>query len=189
MTKNNTAICIATGLSLTREDVEFCKGRGKIYAVKEAVLYCPFADVLYAADTDWWDYKDRWQDFNGKKWTLSSEAALKYGLNHIEYDPNLIWSDKQGIIASGGNSGFQAINLAYLHGATRIILLGYDMGYKEKKHFFDDIKPRHSRDSDYKKWLAHFDKAAQMIPIEIINCTRGGALNFFPRKTLEEAFE
>jgi len=188
MKNAKTVICIATGSSITLQDVEFCQGKGKLYAVKEAILYAPFADILYSADTDWWDLKDRWQSFTGKKWTVSSEAALKYNLNHIEYDPKIIWSDKQGLIASGGNSGFQAINLAYLHGAERIILLGYDMGYKSQKHFFDKTHKRDSRNSDYHKWLEHFEKASKVIPIEIINCTRETSLECFPRMSLEDAF-
>jgi len=187
MKKDNIAICIATGSSLTRQDVEFCMGKGKIYAVKEALIYAPFADVLYAADTDWWDYTDRWQWFKGQKWTVSSEASIKYKLNHIEYDNQILWSENKSILASGGNSGFQVINLAYLQGATKIILLGYDMGYTSKKHFFDDTHKRESRNSDYKKWLTHFEKSSKVIPIPVINCTRQSDLNCFERMSLENA--
>lgn len=185
---NSTAICIASGPSLTQDDVNYCRGKGIFYAVKESAYLAPWADVLYAADTDWWDMKDRWEWFQGEKMTLSSEASIKYGLSYIDYDPKFIWSENPAIIASGGNSGFQALNIAYLRGATKIILLGYDMGHTGQKHWWDKEHKRDSRNSDYHKWIEHFKKAAPMIKANVINCTRETALDCFPRMSLEDAF-
>lgn len=42
-------------------------------------------------------------------------------------------SDDPGMLATGGNSGYAAINLAYLMGAETIHLLGYDMDGPEDK--------------------------------------------------------
>ena len=188
--KNKIAVCIASGPSLNLGDVSFCKGKAKIYAVKESAFMAPYADVLYAADTDWWDMKGRWDWFQGEKWTLSSEASIKYGLNFIEYDNQIAWSDTQGLISSGGNSGFQALNLAVLQGAETVFLLGYDMGHGGgQKHWWDKDMPRESRNSDYHKWIERFNKAAPLIKAKVINCSPNTALTCFPRMTIQDAFK
>lgn len=186
----HTAICIASGPSLTKEDVEFCQGRGKVYAVKECKDLAPWADVLYAADTDWWERLNGVPDFAGERWTVSQEAAKKYGINVIDYKPQDKWSNDSSWIATGGNSGFQAINLAVLQGASRVILLGYDMGHEHgsPKHWWTGKQERPVRTSNYKDWIEHFNKAAPLIPVPVINASRRTALNCFVRMSLQDAF-
>lgn len=186
-----TAICIASGPSLTPEDVEYCRGKGRIYAVKEAHILAPFADVLYCADDDWWDNKKGVPDFAGEKWTVNEACARKWKLNYIPGCNTISWGKTPELIAYGGNSGFQAMNLAYVQGATRIILLGYDYGYKpneQAKHWFDNTQhARPSRTSDYTAWLKRMNDAAPHIDIPIINCTPTSAIWCFARAPLREA--
>ena len=186
----HTAICIASGNSLTQADVDLCRGRGKVYAVKECRHLAPWADVLYAADTDWWQLHNGVPDFAGERWTVSAEAAKQYGLNHIDYKPSEKWSSDPRWLATGGNSGFQAVNLAVLQGAARVILLGYDMGheYGTPKHWWTGQFERPIRTSNYAEWVKRFNAAAPLIPVPVINCTRRTALNCFPKMTLEEVF-
>lgn len=192
--KNNefkTAICIASGPSLTLEDVEYCRGKGTVYAVKECHILAPWADVLYAADGDWWEKFKGCPEFAGRRWTVDPEIAIKYSLNCIKYETKLLWSTDPCVIATGHNSGFQAINLAALHGHERIILLGYDMGHAPgmDKHWWEQEHPRESRYSNYKKWIEHMDKAAPLIKqsgIEVLNATRCTAITCFPQVNLRE---
>lgn len=182
--------CIASGSSLTQDDVDLCRGLGKVYAVKECALLAPWADVLYAADGDWWDkHKERWQGFKGEKWTCNKEAAERYQLNYMATDSLLKWSDKQGLIATGHNSGFQIVNMADLDGADLIILLGYDMGFTNKKHWFDASYPRESRTSRYDVWLKKFEEAKPLIRARVINCTRQTKLKCFEQMDLNDAIE
>lgn len=148
----------------------------------------PWADVLYAADTDWWDHKNGVPDFAGERWTVSIEAAKKYGLNYLEAKSSWLWSTTQGAVATGGNSGFQLINKAALDGAERIILLGYDMGHATgaDKHWWDKQHPRESRYSNYKLWLEYIRKAAKYIDIPVLNASRESAIESFPRVDLKE---
>lgn len=175
------AICIANGPSLTKEDVEYCQGKGKIYVVKESVFLAPWADVLYAADGDWWPRYDlSW--FNGRKVSVSASTDIEV----LEYKTNIPWSDTPGLLATGGNSGFQAVNLAELEGATKIILLGYDMGFTGKKHWWTGQYKRQSRNSRYDEWLKRWDQAKPHIKAEVINCTPGGYLETFERANLRD---
>lgn len=184
-----TAICIASGSSLTSEDVDYCRGRGKVYAVKEAYLLAPWADVLYCADFDWWNNREGVPEFFGEKWTVADESAKRWKLNHIPGTSNIVWGHDDKMIAYGGNSGFQALNLAVVQGATKVILLGYDYGFKSKKHWFDDTPhARKSRPSNYEDWLKRIREAAPLIPVPVINCSRESAIDCFSRMTLREAF-
>ena len=178
-----TAICIANGSSLTADDVEYCRGKGTVYAIKEAMFLAPWADCLYAADGDWWDTYKGCPDFKGEKITVAVREAEKYGLTLYQYDPKLVWG-LDNIIATGGNSGFQTVNIATLRGAERVILLGFDMGHKANKHWWTGKYKRDVRPSNYKDWIEKFKKASSIIPAKVINCTRETALDCFERADL-----
>lgn len=187
----NIAICIAGGPSLTKDDVDFCRGKGRVYAVKEAALLAPWADVLYAADHDWWtNNPDRWRDFKGEKWTIENRASQLFPeINAIRCRTEWKWSNTPGIIATGGNSGFQVINMAVLDGAEKVVLLGYDYGYEpgQDKHWWDKDHPRTSRQSNYAEWNKRLAAAAPLIPVPVLNASRQSAITCFPRLSLKDA--
>lgn len=183
------SICIASGPSLTQDQVDYVRGKGRIYVVNDCYKLAPWADVLYAADTDWWDCHNGVNGFAGDKWTVSHEASKKYGINRIDYKPKELWSNSQDWIATGKNSGFQAINLAAIQGAKKIILLGYDLGYTEKKHWFGDHPASINRGSDYASWIDHYKKAKPFINCEVINCTPNSNLKCFDMMDLRECLK
>ena len=92
-------------------------------------------------------------------------------------------------VNSGGNSGYQAINLAYHLGATRIILLGFDMHHHGgKSHWFGD-HPKGFINGPPTKYIAAFRSIKpEDYGIEILNCSRVTALDAFPRHNLEDVF-
>lgn len=180
-------VCVASGPSLTKKDLEYCHGKAKIYVVSDVYKIAPFADVLYSCDESWWDFHSGAFDFGGAKWTLTKSAADKYGLNFINCIYGAVWSNKPEFIASGGNSGFQALNLAVIHGATEVILLGYDMqATGGQRHFFGDHPPGLHRPSNYLGWVKNFVRAADQIPVPVINCSRETAIPCFPRRELRD---
>ena len=158
-------------------------------------------DHLYAADRNWWSFHvaDIARDFDGKCWSCETPAKSNWGgkdyaawgitlLDCVTQDHKGL-SREPGVIHSGGNSGYQAINLAYLFGATRIILLGFDMhNHSGKSHFFGDHPPQVGA-SGMKpdRFIASFRTIKpEKYGIEIINCTRETALDAFPRHRLED---
>lgn len=184
----HTAICLASGPSLTQADVDYCRGKGRVYAVKECHHMAPWADVLYAADWDWWDKFKGVPEFQGEKYAIDKAICDKYGLNYVPYKDGCVWSTDPAYIATGGNSGFQAVNLAVLQGAARVILLGYDFGHQpgQPKHWWDAQHPRESRWSHYAEWIKRFEAAAPLIPVPVLNASRESALTCFPRVKLGE---
>ncbi len=181
------AICIASGHSLTQEDVDYCRGKGRVYVVNDTHMLCPWADVLYGADAQWWDYHEGVTYFKGERWTCTELTALKYNINHIPYKAQEKWSNSPNWIATGGNSGFQIVNLAEIQGATKIILLGYDMGFTNKKHFFGDHPTVINTTSRYEQWIKRFNDAKPFIKAEVINCTPNSNLTCFPMMDLRDA--
>lgn len=95
----------------------------------------------------------------------------------------------------GGNSGYQAVNLAFLFGATRIVLLGFDMQRTDGKVHFFGIHPYHRTEADgptaslLADWANKFNDLAADLKaegVEVINASRSTALRCFERKDIEE---
>ena len=153
----------------------------------------PDAEYLYACDRQWWDIhlEDVRRVFKGKLYTQWHDSEEK----------DRAWAESEGINAIQGchakglgsdrlhfnsNSGAQAINLAYLLGATRIILLGYDMGATGNTHWFGD-HPAGLRNGRYEQYVETFTRLAEDLKragVEVINCTRKTALHQFRRAEL-----
>lgn len=87
------------------------------------------------------------------------------------------------------NSGGGAVALAIARGATRVLLLGYDMQYTGgKRHWHGDHPAKLGNAGAIAAWPAQFEQLRGDHPgIEIINCTRETALNCFPRMPLHMA--
>ena len=108
--------------------------------------------------------------------------------------PGYIISTNPEHIYFGGNSGFQAINLAYLMGASRIVLLGFDMGVTGGKlHWHADHGGRchNPPPSQINQWRRTVDAAAGQLldmGVNVVNCTGTTALVDWPRATLDEVF-
>lgn len=93
-----------------------------------------------------------------------------------------------GQVNTGQNSGYQAINLAYHFGASKIILLGYDMKKQgDKAHFFGDHPKGLTNAEGVEKWKAHFPALAKDLNregVEVLNCTIDTALSCFNKAYL-----
>ena len=95
----------------------------------------------------------------------------------------------RSLIHYNSNSGAQAINLAYLKGATRIILLGYNMqNTGGKSHWFGD-HPKELTNGQYHTYVERFTRLAADLAaegVEVINCSRETALHQFKRATIDD---
>lgn len=194
-------LCVvaATGPSLTVEVAEACRGQ-KIVAVNDAWRRMPFAEVMYACDQRWWDVHGEavCRDFSGERWSshserpknLKYETAREYQLRLVRGDDREGFSTNPALIHYGANSGFQAINLALLFGAKRIVLVGFDMRVvSNKRHFFGDHPGTLKNGCKYEHFIPHFKRAAAQLPegVQIMNATPGSALTCFPQVKLADA--
>lgn len=96
------------------------------------------------------------------------------------------------MIHYGGNSGYQAINLAYLWGARAIVLLGLDCKAAPdgRAHWFGQhAAPLNARQL-YDNWQVRFKPLADdlaRLGVPVLNASRTTALDCFPRVALEAA--
>lgn len=166
---------------------------------------------MYFADGRWWEWHDagvacktlglsaaevqqRFREFAGQKvsiWGNESHKILDDAVFRLrnagdDHKGGVLSTQPNGL-ATGRNSGFQAINLAVLAGAARILLLGYDMKARaEQPHWFGDHPlPTSPRTID--GFVHGYNKLARHMPpgVEIINCSADTALTCFPRAAIE----
>ncbi len=95
-------------------------------------------------------------------------------------------------LATGSNSGYQALNLAILAGAATVLLIGYD-GHDPKPdeptHWFGN-HPRREPASVYPLIRKSFKAGAAAIKaagVRVINCSPGSAIDAFERMELTDA--
>lgn len=188
----STVVCIGTGPSLTAEDVAFCQGRAKVLAIKHAIELAPWADVLYSCGSDagkWWQRNgDSLRHYQGLRFTLDPAAARwatvlrNTGFVGLESSPDGV--------RTGKNSGYQAINVAVHLGATRIVLLGYDMqtGAQDQDHYFG--QHWHGGRVPLQAFRGLFDTLVAPLAalgVQVLNASRRTALESFPTCSLDEA--
>jgi len=191
--EGETAVCLASGPSLCADDAEYCRGRARVIAVKDAVQLAPWADVLYGTGHD----TSRWWDVHGP--TLKAFAGARYTLDHTaaKWALVLAMTGDRGLetepygLRHGHHSGYAAVNLAVLYGARRIVLVGYDTGHSPHgdKYFFGN-RPDRQVSSPFGRFMEAFESIVQPLAdlgIEVINASRVSALEMFPRMTLQEA--
>lgn len=188
---NETVVCIASGPSLTQADVDAVRGRARVIVVNTSYQLAPWADVLYAADAKWWRWHKGAPTFAGLKYSLMKDAARWPGVVVLTRGASTGLSLDPARLCLGANSGYQAINLAVLLGASRVVLLGYDMapGSGGRQHWHPD-HPVKSR-SPYQTFQAAFPTLVEPLAaahVEVINCSRQTAVTCFPRAEITDLF-
>ncbi len=213
---NDLVVLVAGGPSLTDDQLEIIGPAARFIAVNDAYLAAPWADVCYFADSHWhaWhtagvarpslglsasDVRERFVDFAGQKCTIQNSGAnikdsAVHMLRNINYPnhSNGLSLDPQAL-CTGRNSGFQALNLAVLAGAKKIILLGYDgqPGADGRAHWFGD-HPRPTPPAIYpllRQAMSAAEQAIKDAGVVVINCSPGSAIDSFPKMELPQALE
>lgn len=121
-------------------------------------------------------------------WTVNRGAANVFKLNFVNSEIGGGVSTRKGWIKQGGNSGFQAVGLALMFGAARVILLGYDMQFTGgKRHWHRDHPETMGNpvERKFQEWRGHFEHLARQARVPIINASRETALRCFPRMDLD----
>lgn len=169
------------------------------------------ATALYAADGRWWSAIDgptglsyvrlAREFFRGSLWTCDEPAAREHGLNHIGIERAGGLSTTQGTIRTGGqvgNSGAQAINLGYLFGARRFVLVGFDMrrdavdGKPDQVHWFGDHPKSLTNTPPFDHFIRGMGELAADLHrhgIEVVNCSQRSALPYWRKASLADALQ
>ena len=197
--RGKTAIVLASGPSAKDADLEVARGRAEVLAVNESWRLAPWASALYGCDGTWWLSKGGVPEFAGLKVTQDVTASTAYGLRRVRLHlaTGRMHMDVAGEIGGGsrrggGNSGFQALNLALQFGAARILLVGFDMSLAGGVHWHGAHPARLNNPSARAigHWAEVLDAVAPAIAdlgVEVLNCSPPSALAAYRKANLAEA--
>lgn len=189
---------VAGGPSAGDQDYELVHDSGaKTIVINNAHQLAPWADVLFACDLVWWKRYGPTLPFDGLRLSTdknSCEPRQPWGVQQVMLERP---SDKLNLIRYncvgwGGNSGFQALNLAVQFGCLKIILVGYDMTTQHGLHWHG-AHPRgmnNPTEINVRRWCRAIDNAAddlEPLGIEVINASPISALTRYPKLSLKEA--
>lgn len=144
--QDQTAFIIGGGPGLKSIALDGLADRHTI-AINNAFKIVPDPKVIFYADTRWWRWhgKDIPLEFPGQIYTTSKcgDDYLDPRVRRFRQDhrfstggPSLA-HDRDAL--AGFDSGYQSINLALHLGCSRVVLLGYDMGFVDgQSHWHED---------------------------------------------------
>src|SRR5690606_24516492 len=122
---------------------DFVRGKAPVICINDAHRMAPWADVLYSSDRSWWPHYKGVPSFGGLKFGIGSGIGKANAFHQLPDVSVLRNTGYDGLemaptgLRNGRNSGYAAVNLAVHLGASRVVLLGYDMGWQgAKAHFF-----------------------------------------------------
>jgi len=178
-----TVVCIASGPSLTPEDVERIRQAELTTLVTNTTFrLAPWAAVLFGFDSKWWrQYGAEAASFKGEKLTISPNGT-KHGARLCP-NPN--------VIMRYGNSGAAALAIALQGNPAKVILLGYD-GQKApngQAHWHEDHPNGMSNCKSIATWKSHFELTAILARrkhTQVVNASRETAIRCFDRARLED---
>lgn len=192
--RKQICVIVAGGPSSKEVDLNECKGH-RVIVINNSWRLAPWADVLFAADGNWWKHYPEALSFQGLKVTVERNVAEELGLKLVYLKPGeYSISMLMGRLGVGGNSGFLALNLAVQFGVRKIVLVGFDMTTDYGTHWHGD-HPKglaNPREFTMIKWRKLLDAAYPRLSelgIEVINTSKASKLTAFPKMGLSEALQ
>ena len=201
-----TVACIGTGPTLTVAQIETARSKGFTLAGCNRVWeIVPDLAVLYGCNEQFWSHywSPELERHPASKWTTNRAAAERYGLNWIAEKDAPGLSANRNVIHHGHGSGYSLVNLVYLLGAERIVLLGYDLKYaadydgraqaigSTERHYFGEYPAelQHWPSVQVKagvhvELVGKYREVAAQGLVEIVNCTPGSAIDCFPMRDI-----
>ncbi len=190
---------VASGPTANKVGVERLKDRIHVIAINENFRLTPFADVLYSCDAEWWKLRGIPEakkitsirlGFECYEGGVQSIKILKKG---AEYVHELLF-DEPGVVGSGGNSGFQMINLAAQFGATGIAMIGFDMRLDQGAHWHGVHRTPMRNPDEVRciQWKKNIDGASdklKAIGVDVVNCSEISRLEKYPRLTVDQMLQ
>jgi hypothetical protein len=198
--RGDRAVIVGSGPSAAGAERELARrGRGvRVVAVNDSWRLCPDADIAYGCDGAWWKARQGLaQTFSGLRLTHDAGACIAFpGLRQVGIARGCdeILVGEPGILGDGGNSGFQAINLAVQCGARLLVLVGFDLRIDRGVHWHG----KHGRglnnptERNLDRWRGIIDGSAPRLHelgVAVINASEVSALEAFPKLSLTEALQ
>lgn len=181
--QHKTVVLIGGGPSLRGFNFERLRGEAVVVALNDAAFYVPWADACVSIDRIWLlRRRHLLEGFAGERIAVVPEDYRQGPVDTFYrriVAPGL--SADPGAVNTGGNTGFAALGLAIMRGASKIALLGYDM--TEKGHWHGGYDwPAKFGASEYPRWAELFSTLATAAierHVDVVNCNRESAIRCF----------
>ena len=187
-----TVYIIGGGPSLTDFNWDWLAGK-KTIAINKAILSYPNADVLYWTDSRVYSWhKNEIDKFKGLKYTIRDHVSYSSDSKILRKGPKFGLEESRDTLCHGNNSGYAAINLAYLFGAKKIVLLGYDMRNDGTRgHYHEGYPVPVTGDNIYRdQFIPGFKILAEILKekkVEVYNASMNSMLTVWPKISFEQA--
>jgi hypothetical protein len=169
---------------------------GRIIGINWGFKLRPDADVLFWQDERFYRAAaEQMREHTGaykitrKMTRIPTPYDIKL-IGRLDPDQNRIRGLSNDPERVGGScSGGSAINLAYLFGATQIILLGFDMQRTGPNGNWHRWHSMQAKADDYKDFMPHIVAMAEPLRaagVEVWNTSLDSALTCFPKRRLED---
>lgn len=186
-----TVVVMASGPSLTAEDAAAVKHLPRI-VTNATFKIAPDAEIVYGSDAQFWHaYPDAIR-CTGSKVCIEQVRGVAPnvppGVVYLRNGGPSGVSDDPGSIKTGSNSGYAAVQIAVLSGASRILLLGLDL-YGTHWHGTHPKPLSNPLEFTFRRWVKSFNQLAPALTarnIEVLNCSQSSALNCFPKVDLRK---
>lgn len=214
-----TTVLIAGGPSLALDQIAQVEAaraadRIRVIAINDAFLWAPFADILYAADSQWWlwtqkgtakpgiglsakQVAEKYEAFPGERCSIQHAGAYvtdprvhKLKNLHFPHHGDGLSLNPRYLVTAR-NSGYQAINLAVLAGSRRLLLLGYDgrAANDGRSHWFGEhpVPTPAVVYEHFRKGFSAGEKHLAQAGVTVLNCSPGTYIDSFPKVSLQDA--
>lgn len=193
--EGETCVIVASGPTAKDTPIKLAKGVAKVIVINSSWKLAPWADLLFACDSAWWNHANGCPEFKGLKMTVDKATAAKFPDVQLvgcrKPDDRLV-IDQPGTVGWGGNSGFHCLNLAVQFGCAKILLVGMDMRVDKGIHWHGKHPQGMNNPTagNVERWRRAVDGTARVIAplgIRVINCSPISALRNFEKMPFEEA--
>lgn len=182
--------CVAGGPSLLGFD--FTRLKGYTIGANRAAVEAN-TDAMVSIDTNFANKAGPYlEDYNGEVYFATPNKKHEYsGVTYLKRDRGeFLSTDPERL--TGLESGYAAINLALIKGATHINLLGYDMNGNQVKRFHEGYNwNMGDKAVSYSQWAKRYRYAK--ISLDKLGVTvthyigpEGSAIDVFPRLPLKD---
>ena len=175
--------------------------------------------MLYFADSRWWAWhakaqfpkgyrvmgldaaecQRRYQAFEGERVTIENTGMMcSDPAVHMLHNASARGvgvsgagglSDEPNALCTGTNGGYQAINIATLAGAKKVLLIGYDMHFPGGRSHFHGGHPVKVPEDKYAQYAGYYKSmlpALARLGCEVVNCSPGSRITCFRFSTIAE---
>lgn len=186
---NKTVAVLASGAGLTQEVVQKVKNaQVPSIVINTSFRLAPWADMLFAADSDWWLHPDNDDAFKFKGLKVSSSQTHIEGVLRLRVTGNKGYDPDPSCIRTGKSSAYQAIHIAMRAGAKKILLCGVNMTGPNwhGRHPNELRNTEEEQYAMYREFMASLVMPAFYLGVDVVNVTPNSALKCFRVSVLED---